>query len=87
MFFWLKEVFCSEEISFYLLTFDENNYKKRFQFGFSKDVYCHCIIHADTQEEADVLAKQIFNDGEDNKDWYCEYGEIESPTVEEINES
>ena len=37
---------------------DENNYKKRFQFGFSKDVYCHCIIHADTQEEADQLAKK-----------------------------
>ena len=63
---------------------DKNSYKKKFQFGFSKDVYCHCIIHADTQEEADKLAKKIFYNGEDNKDWYCEYGEIESPTVEEI---
>ena len=65
---------------------DKDNYQKKFQFGFSKDVYCHCVIHADTQEEANKLAKQIFNRGEDNKDWYCDYGEVEYPKVEEIKE-
>ena len=38
------------------------------------------------QEEAEQVAKKIFKNGEDNKDWYCEHGEIESPTVEEIRE-
>ena len=61
---------------------DENNYKKRFQFGFSKDVYCHCIIHADTQEAADQVAKKIFKNGEDNKDWYFELGTQYIPECE-----
>ena len=65
---------------------EKDSYKKKFQFGFSKDVYCHCILHADTQKEADKLAKQIYYAGEDNEDWYCDYGEVEYPKVEEIKE-
>ena len=64
---------------------DKYSYKKKFQFGFSKDVYCHCVIHADTQEEADKIAEKIFNDGYDNKDWYCDCSVAEYPSVKELD--
>ena len=43
-----------------------------------------CVLHADTKEEADKMAKKIFDNGEDNKDWYVDVGEIYDYAVEEI---
>ena len=65
---------------------DENSYKKKFDFYFSKRVHCHCVIHSDNKEDADKIANRVFLEGEDNKHWTTEVSEIYDKELEEDTE-
>jgi hypothetical protein len=62
---------------------DEDSYKKKFDFTFSMIVHKSCVLHADTQEEADEMARKLFDTGEDYKDWNVDVGEIYDKEVTE----
>ena len=72
-----------------------NYLKKNLEIKLFFDVGCHLGDYSDmvinNYPEASIFMfepqKKIFDNGADNKDWYCEHGEVEYPTVEEINES
>ena len=62
---------------------DEDSYKKKFDFSFSKTVHCHCVIHADTKKDADKVAERVFLEGEDDKSWTTEVSEIYDKELKE----